>query len=448
MSWSVEQVLAMAPDAGSAKAGRELGQSRKWSELGSDGSGVWGAVQGSGKEPYRTGIDLSEPAFKCSCPSRKFPCKHGLGLFLILVQEPTGIPSGTPPPWVAEWMAKRSEKAIRKQSPSEARSGEPDPERAAKAAESIARRAQQRESRMTEGIAELRQWISDVVRSGLATLPGRPPTFWERPTARLVDAQLPGIARRLAQLESEVGRSPDWAARILSEFALLHLAAEGWGRRAELPEAEYQDLLALAGVPVPQETVLAGEAVEDDWLVLGRRILEEDRVRSQRTWLWGLRSARPALCLSFSATAAQPLDLSLVPGTTVSGSLAFFPGVASVRAVVKSRNGTPNSAGSPALPLPHANLEEALSFAGRTWAGNPWIERLPLALAAVVPGRRGHGWGVADPTGDWLPMEAPAERLWSLLALSGGRPLGLSAEWDGRTLHPLGAWTGTRTWFP
>ena len=40
--------------------------------------------QGSAASPYQTGIDLSEPAFQCTCPSHKFPCKHGLGLFLLL----------------------------------------------------------------------------------------------------------------------------------------------------------------------------------------------------------------------------------------------------------------------------------------------------------------------------------------------------------------------------
>nr|WP_279163542.1 SWIM zinc finger family protein [Rhodococcus erythropolis] len=27
-------------------------------------------------------VDLRGPAYKCSCPSRKFPCKHALGLLV------------------------------------------------------------------------------------------------------------------------------------------------------------------------------------------------------------------------------------------------------------------------------------------------------------------------------------------------------------------------------
>jgi SWIM zinc finger len=43
---------------------------------------VWGLCAGSGKRPYQTVVDLTGPAYKCSCPSRKFPCKHALALLL------------------------------------------------------------------------------------------------------------------------------------------------------------------------------------------------------------------------------------------------------------------------------------------------------------------------------------------------------------------------------
>ena len=78
---TAEQILALAPDPASARAGQGLANARKWATLGCDMRSAWGECQGSAREPYRTQIDLSEPAFRCSCPSRKFPCKHGLGLF-------------------------------------------------------------------------------------------------------------------------------------------------------------------------------------------------------------------------------------------------------------------------------------------------------------------------------------------------------------------------------
>ncbi len=40
-----------------------------------------GLCAGSGKDPYQTVVDLG-PRYQCSCPSRKFPCKHALALLL------------------------------------------------------------------------------------------------------------------------------------------------------------------------------------------------------------------------------------------------------------------------------------------------------------------------------------------------------------------------------
>ena len=72
MNYSAEQIIALATDAASAKAGRSLAAASKWQHVGQDERALWGECQGSGAKPYQTVIDLSEPAFKCSCPSRKF----------------------------------------------------------------------------------------------------------------------------------------------------------------------------------------------------------------------------------------------------------------------------------------------------------------------------------------------------------------------------------------
>ncbi|MEO1378364.1 MAG: SWIM zinc finger family protein [Cyanobacteria bacterium J06635_10] len=96
-TWTQEQIVALAPDASSAKNGKALATSSKWSSLGYNEKAVWGEVQGSGKNPYQTQIDLSEPAFKCSCPSRKKPCKHGIVLFLLLISEPKLFTQNIPP---------------------------------------------------------------------------------------------------------------------------------------------------------------------------------------------------------------------------------------------------------------------------------------------------------------------------------------------------------------
>src|SRR5579862_8348635 len=133
-TWTTQQILALAPDPASAKAGQGLGSPGKWVTLGGCPEVVWGECQGSGSKPYEVQIELSEPAFRCSCPSRKFPCKHGIGLFLIYANNLSAIKEATPPAWVSDWLGKREEKAEKKKEAAKADT-EKSPEELAKAAE-------------------------------------------------------------------------------------------------------------------------------------------------------------------------------------------------------------------------------------------------------------------------------------------------------------------------
>jgi uncharacterized Zn finger protein len=82
--WDRVRVLALAPDAPSQRAAQSLTSGRAWSLTGAAGPGaLWGECRGSAAAPYRAVIDLSGPAYRCSCPSRKFPCKHVLALLLL-----------------------------------------------------------------------------------------------------------------------------------------------------------------------------------------------------------------------------------------------------------------------------------------------------------------------------------------------------------------------------
>src|SRR5438034_10880338 len=106
--WSVEQVLELAPDAPSQKAARSLAKSAPWRDIGyhADGPSLFGFCAGSGANPYQTCIDLGEPAYRCSCPSRKFPCKHALALMLLW--SAGSVPETDPPQWLTEWREGRA----------------------------------------------------------------------------------------------------------------------------------------------------------------------------------------------------------------------------------------------------------------------------------------------------------------------------------------------------
>jgi hypothetical protein len=450
VTWTAETVLALAPDPASAKAGRDLAVRRKWTTLGvsqvADGAPVlWGACQGSGKDPYLTRADTSEPAFKCSCPSRKFPCKHSLGLFLLFAQSPGEFDAGTPPDWVAEWLesrsarsAKRAEREGRAEPDGDVRPA--DPAQAEKAAKQAAARAAERERRVAAGIAELDLWLRDLVRQGLSTAATRPASSWETMAARLVDAQASGAARLVRQMATIPASGDGWPERLLDRMARLHLLLEAYSRIDSLPPDLAADVRAGLGWTTTQEMLLELDGVRDQWAIVGRRLTEDDRLRVQRTWLWGREMRRGALVLHFAPAGAvrsetKPIDPTFVPGTAFDGTLVFFPSAAPVRAIVKERTAAvdwPNDIG-------YTDVSDALAAAAAADARMPWVEGHPILLREATPTTL-TPIQVRDATGRSMALSTRFRDRWRLLAVSGGSAVPLFGEWDGDALTPLTVW--------
>src|SRR5215469_18683725 len=108
MELSTTQVLALAPDSNSAVAGKKLANIRFWRNLGQSPLAAWGECQGS--VLYQVRVELAAFTVKCTCPSHKFPCKHGLGL-LLLASNANDVPTAEPPDWVTQWLSKRAASA-------------------------------------------------------------------------------------------------------------------------------------------------------------------------------------------------------------------------------------------------------------------------------------------------------------------------------------------------
>src|SRR6516164_9307153 len=108
MAMSLSKIEALAPDQASLHAARKLLKPATWPTLASDGAGlVWGEAQGSGSTPYRVVISEVDAGYKCTCPSRKFPCKHSLALMWMRAEAKNPFATDTPPPWVNDWLARR-----------------------------------------------------------------------------------------------------------------------------------------------------------------------------------------------------------------------------------------------------------------------------------------------------------------------------------------------------
>ncbi|MDP9256432.1 MAG: SWIM zinc finger family protein [Actinomycetota bacterium] len=419
-------MAGLAPDAASLKAGRGLAGERHWSGLGRSERAVWGLCQGSGAKPYQSQVDLAGPAFRCSCPSRKFPCKHALALLLLTSASPELAPAVEPPDWVTEWLASREQRVERAQARAEGTQAPPDPE-------AQARRQARREERVLAGLEELERWLHDLVRQGLAQARQRPYAFWDEAAARLVDAQASALAGRLRVLGGLAAAGGDqWAEAMLEEAGLVQLLVRAYRRADQLPETLRADVRSLIGWTVSQEDVLAGDRVRDSWAVLAREVSEEERLRVQRVWLQGLGSGRQALVLSFAA-AGQPLEGSFATGMAIDASLAFYPSALPLRALVAEQHAAP----VPLERLPGNSIEATLAARADALAHQPWLARLPLCLGGVVPVAQDDGWLAVEPEGDALALACDRRSGWRLAALAGGRPLTLFGEWLGDRVRPL-----------
>ncbi|AMR26487.1 hypothetical protein A0257_04785 [Hymenobacter psoromatis] len=447
ISYTEDQATALVPDAGTLKRGHELAAPAKWAGLGRTDTAAWGECAGSGTKPYLTGIDLMVPAFKCSCPSRVFPCKHGAGLLLLLARQPELLPPAAPPTWLAEWLDKRQTKQ-------EEQAARPAaaPALSAPAADSAAppaapdkarlKREAQRQARMAAGAADLETWLLDLLRTGLADLPGRPRDFWETPVARLVDNQLPGLAAVLRELAAYPGTGADWASRLLGRLGELYLLLRAWANRAALPPAARLEVAQQVGIILKKDELLADPAalaVADTWLVLGQHTWPEDRLTARRSWLHGQHSGRRALVLEF-AFGGQPFATALLPQERYAGELVFYPGLLPLRAVASA--GLARRADAPGPRPTPRSLAAMLDAYAAALALQPWLREFPASVGAVVGRDAAGGWLLHDPeSGAALPLRLPDERRgWQLLARSGGQPLALFGEWDGREFRVLSYW--------
>ncbi|MDQ1008883.1 hypothetical protein QFZ82_003368 [Streptomyces sp. V4I23] len=444
--WTSEQVLSLAPDDASRKAGNKLSAAGPWSGAGCDGSGaVWGLCKGSGSRPYQTVVDTTGPAYKCSCPSRKFPCKHAIGLLLLWAADEQTVADGAVPDWAGEWLSGRRKRAADQEAGdagAPAKSADPEAAR---------RRAERRAGRITAGATELEQRLADLLRGGLASAEQSGYGLWEETAARMVDAQAPGLAARVRELGAIPGSGPGWPVRLLEECALIHLLDSAWLGRERLPEPLAATVRTRVGLPSAAE----GDRIRDHWLILAQYDSSDGKLTTRRIWLYGRESGRTALLLSFGAAGRSP-QLALPVGLMVEAELALHGGAAQLRAEVGELFTAPVPLGT---PPPGGSCASAVEAYGRALRDDPWLESWPVTLSGVVPLPAGDGWQLADaggpdgpegttggdPAGGGaLPVAASAlsrPGLWKLVSLAGGRPVTVFGEFGHAGFVPLTAWS-------
>jgi hypothetical protein len=428
-------VLALTPDPAVAHAARGLAVPATWSNLGSDEVGVWGLYRGTSAEPYEVMVDRTGPAWRCSCPSRKVPCKHAIGLLLLWAEG--NVPTAVRPERAASWLAARAVSAAAEGSGPEPSGAGPTPAGTTDAAPSRPergkeKRADERAARVRAGLAELDRWLADQVRRGLTAPESTSRAAWEGAASRLVDAQAGALANRVRRGMDLLDAGPAGLGAVLAELSTLHTLAVAGRRPAELDPELALSVRTAVGWTIAKEEVLAGTPVTDHWHVVGRSDTEEQRITVRRTWLLGRHTGRWGLLLDFAAF-GQTLAAEPAVGTVLHADLHHFPGRVPIRALVGVEH-------EPAVDdvegPPPSSVAGTLADAGWAIAREPWLERWPGVVRATPAIRAGgRGWVLVDDTG---ALSLVVDRaIATLLAVSGGRPVVVAGEHRANGFAPL-----------
>ncbi|MFF2556187.1 DUF5691 domain-containing protein [Nocardia sp. NPDC058058] len=465
-AWTAEQIAALAPDATSLTAARKL--RGKWNGTGQHDTALWGLCQGSGSRPYQTVVDTAGPAYKCSCPSRKFPCKHALSLMLAWSEGDIPVTDAVAD-FAGEWLAGRAAREAG-HAAREAEKAAPESNSPTEAGPASTATADQRHALVTAGLADLDTWLTDQIRTGLASADRSMATF-ESVAKRMVDAKAPGVAAVLRQLPRTATHS-DWPRLLLREYARLHLLATAHRRLATLSPALAASVRTHIGYQTSTESVRATPPVRDTWLVLGTRITNEEAIYTRRIWLLGRQSGHWALLIDHKHGGPGFPQDTPPPGFMIDADLHFYPGANPLRALWGTRHGLPDpfttipnrhsrsrsdaarsdvstrdterdSAAGPGTGAATTErawgIDAALTAHARAVGADPFLRSWPVLLTDVVPVRDESGWYIAESDGTALPIATDHGEPWHLLGLSGGHPLGVLGEWTASGLIPVAA---------
>lgn len=420
-TWTEESIRNLVNDAGALRDGQKLAQPPKWTSFGRDDAMAWGAIKGSGALPYQVSIDLSDMGSKCSCPSRRFPCKHAVALMLLVVAD--AVPRrDDPPDGVKTWLANRQRKRDAAENPPET---SPDTKKApdpAKQAKTEAARLKKVEA----GVGELRLFLEDTVRRGLSDARIKDYNYWDKIAGRMVDAQMSPIAKRLRDLGGLPYRKKnDWLGDLVAEVSRLYALTEAYLKRETLSDGLRADVQVAIGFTVKQDDILANyPAVTDRWKIVGQIRQHEDSLIERRTWLYGETTRRYALILEF-AHSSRPFTESYTVGHVFEGDVVYYPSAYPLRVAVK-RTGISQRNTQFLTDWPDS-VDAILDEFSAALALNPFLERIPVAAHRMYPTP---SW-LTDSQARRLPMKATGYTLDWYKAVVGEHRLPVFGEWDG-----------------
>lgn len=437
MQFTETQIQSLAPNPAAFSAGKKLSAKEQWQSFAKSDRGIWGAIKGSGTNPYLVQIDTNVLAYKCTCPSRQFPCKHSIALMLLHATHSAQFQAQPEPEWVVAWMDKR----VTKEKPKEEEK-ERTEEELEQAEKNREKTQQNRLAMVMDGAQELELWLKDLVRMGLLELPNRNKNDFDRFAARMVDAKAPGLAGWVKALGKLSYDDPQgWqeeAMTIISKTFLLVSAIRNYEKLSPLWQ---QTVRNLSGWSQSTKELIAdaeAEKVKDHWLVAGQETeVTEDEITIQRNWLIGCHTNRQSLILNFG-TKFSAMENTLLPGTVVEGELAYFPSVWPQRGAFKLQRQV--SSAVPVQPATFDSWKSIHIYKTEQLQINPWLNDIIVTLQGARIVKDARTWVVCDQEKMFMPMPSPYDdgKVMRWLALSGNQPLAMTIILRNASAIPLG----------
>lgn len=332
-----------------------------------------------------------------------------MGLLFLYAAQAEQFKEANEPEWVTSWLSKREEKAEKKEQ--KAKSDTPVDEAAQ------AKRQAMRHQKVLNGIDELEIWLKDLLRNGLINIPERAYTLFDGIARRMVDAQAPGLANRLKVIQEINFYEESWKYKLTDQLGKLYLLMKSYRNLDLQPEEWQQEIRTQIGYPQAKEDVLAGETITDQWLVLHKRSQKINELNNDIYWLYGCRSNRFAIYLSFTAPGTLA-EFNLVPGSTYDGKLCYYKGVGSLRALFKECELSEEAV------TPHfcANLQEATARYREALQQNPFAENVPVLVENLRLAVQGKQLCVQDANNELMPVQMQDITRTDILSVTGGKP--------------------------
>ncbi|MDR6550599.1 SWIM zinc finger family protein [Paenibacillus qinlingensis] len=233
-------VDSLAQNSSAIKNGKDLVKKNSFPLLcqSEDSTIIFGECKGSGKDPYQCSVDMAKegnPVFRCSCPSRQFPCKHNLGLMYAYTSGKSFTTASVP-----QDIVDKREKAEKR----EEKKKEPvDPDA------SVAKRKTNKSALLKkiaaqlEGISIAEKLILQLVQSGLGSLDKKVLKTVEEQAKQLGNYYIPGVQTALRdvnlQFHAEADRETVYTNAIEQLTilqALIKKSREYLNRRLENPD--------------------------------------------------------------------------------------------------------------------------------------------------------------------------------------------------------------------